>query len=63
MSNNNVTPKKRGRPATGKNPHISARFPENLIEAVDAYADVKGLSRSQAIRKIVEDALASAAKH
>lgn len=51
-----VKPKKRGRPATGKDPLIGARFPETLIEAIDAWAAAseQPLTRSEAIRRLVE---------
>jgi metal-responsive CopG/Arc/MetJ family transcriptional regulator len=49
-----VTPKKRGRPATGRDPHISARLPEPLIAAVEKWADQHEISRSEAFRQLVE---------
>ena len=45
---------KRGRPATGKDPLISARFPEELTTAIDAWATANDTSRSEAIRRLVE---------
>jgi metal-responsive CopG/Arc/MetJ family transcriptional regulator len=55
-----VVPKKRGRgrPATGKDPHIGLRMPSGLIEQVDAWAKYQKTSRSEAIRRLVEQALA-----
>ncbi|MGD9884904.1 MAG: hypothetical protein AB7F22_35680 [Reyranella sp.] len=51
-----VKPKKRGRPATGKDPLIGARFPPALIEAIDAWsaASEQPMTRSEAIRRLVE---------
>ncbi|TAJ91241.1 MAG: ribbon-helix-helix protein, CopG family [Reyranella sp.] len=51
-----VQPKKRGRPATGKDPLVGARFPQDLIDAIDAWAAKAGddVSRSEAIRRLVE---------
>jgi Ribbon-helix-helix protein, copG family len=50
-----VTPKKvRGRPATGKDPHVTARMPNDLIVQVEAWAAANDTSRSEAIRRLVE---------
>jgi hypothetical protein len=50
-----VTPKKaRGRPATGKDPHVTARMPNDLIVQVEAWAVANDASRSEAIRRLVE---------
>jgi hypothetical protein len=50
-----VTPKKtRGRPPTGKDPHITARMPGDLIVQVEAWATANDISRSEAIRRLVE---------
>ncbi len=56
-----VEPKKRGRPATGRDPLVGFRAPPNLQAQIDAYAAREGLRRSEAIRRLVEDALR--AKH
>ena len=53
----NVEPKKRGRPATGKDPHIGARFPKELIAEIDSWAEINGTNRSEAFRLLVEQAL------
>jgi metal-responsive CopG/Arc/MetJ family transcriptional regulator len=50
-------PKKRGRPATGKDPLIAMRLPAYMILAIDTWARDKGLSRSEAIRQMIERAL------
>jgi hypothetical protein len=50
-----VAPKKRrGRPATGKDPHVAARMPTALIGEVEAWAKVNRATRSEAIRRLVE---------
>jgi hypothetical protein len=50
-----VTPKKtRGRPATGRDPHVTARMPSALIVEVEAWAVANDASRSEAIRRLVE---------
>jgi hypothetical protein len=49
-----VTRKKRGRPATGKDPHMSARMPPALIAEVEAWAAANETSRSDAFRRLVE---------
>lgn len=55
----NVTPKKRGRPATGKQPHVSVRMEPGLIDQLDKFlADNPNLrSRSDAIRHIISEFL------
>ena len=49
-------PKKRGRPATGKNPAVVVRFPPKIIDTIDAWAAKAGddVSRSEAVRRLVE---------
>jgi Arc/MetJ-type ribon-helix-helix transcriptional regulator len=50
-----VHPKKRrGRPATGKDPLVSARLPQSVIDQVEEWAATNGASRSEAIRRLVE---------
>src|SRR5438128_2092338 len=50
-----VAPKKRrGRPATGKDPHIAARMPIPLIAEVEAWAAANDTTRSEAFRRLVE---------
>jgi len=50
-----VHPKKRrGRPATGKDPLVSARLPPALVAEVEAWATANAASRSEAIRRLVE---------
>jgi hypothetical protein len=54
-----VLPKRRGRPATGRDPVTAIRLSEDLRAAIDAWArkqdDKPG--RSEAIRRLVERAL------
>jgi hypothetical protein len=50
-----VTPKKRrGRPATGRDPHVTSRMPTELIAEVEAWAMAHDTSRSDAFRRLVE---------
>jgi hypothetical protein len=54
-----VTPKKgRGRPATGRDPHVTSRMPSALIAEVEAWASANLTNRSEAIRRLVELGLA-----
>ena len=46
--------KRRGRPATGKNPQVVVRMPAPLIAAVDAWGTANDTARSEAIRRLVE---------
>jgi hypothetical protein len=46
--------KRRGRPATGKDPQVVVRMPSSLIAAVDAWGEVNETARSEAIRRLVE---------
>jgi Arc/MetJ-type ribon-helix-helix transcriptional regulator len=51
--------KGRGRPATGKDPFVGTRMPQHLIREIDAWAKHNtGASRSEAIRRLIEQALA-----
>jgi hypothetical protein len=52
--------RKRGRPATGKDPMIGLRAPPPLIKEIDAWAAANSIaSRSDAIRRLVEHGLSS----
>jgi hypothetical protein len=58
-----VTPKKRrGRPATGRDPHVTSRMPQPLIDQVEAWASANDATRSEAFRRLVELGLAGAKK-
>jgi hypothetical protein len=48
-----VEPKKRGRPATGRDPLVGVRLPRETITALDAWANAQGISRSEAVRHAV----------
>jgi len=53
---NKVIPKKRrGRPATGKDPITALRLPADLTKAIEAWADNQDdePNRSEAIRRLV----------
>lgn len=57
-----VAPKKRrGRPATGKDPHIAARMPPALIAEVETWAITNDTTRSNAFRRLVEIGLGKTA--
>ena len=51
-----VKQKKRGRPATGVDPLVGVRFPTEQIAAIDGWAKRtgEGVTRSEAIRRLVE---------
>lgn len=53
--------KKRGRPATGRDPVTAIRLPDDLRVRVEAWATKQGdtPSRSEAIRRLIEMGLAS----
>jgi hypothetical protein len=46
--------KKRGRPATGRDPMVSSRIPEDVVSAIDQWAQRNETTRSDAIRRLVE---------
>jgi hypothetical protein len=50
---------KRGRPATGRNPFVGIRLPQTMLDTIEIYRVAEGLeTRSEAIRRLVEQALA-----
>jgi hypothetical protein len=50
-----VNQKKRGRPATGRDPVSAVRLPTDLTAEIDAWAEKHGSdTRSEAIRRLVE---------
>jgi len=51
-----VHQKKSGRPATGRDPAVTIRLPQEILDAVATWATKQGdeLNRSQAIRRLVE---------
>jgi len=60
----NQIPKKRGRPATGNNPAVVVRFSPPVIATIDEWAAKvgEGITRSEAIRRLVELGLAKGGK-
>jgi len=53
-----VIPKKRGRPATGKDPLYGVRIPDALMASIKRWAKANGSpSRSDTIRRLIEQAL------
>jgi Arc/MetJ-type ribon-helix-helix transcriptional regulator len=48
----------RGRPATGRDPMVSSRIPAEIVDEIDQWADENETTRSDAIRQLVEKALA-----
>lgn len=57
MSSIAVKPKKRGRPATGKDPLVGVRFPADLLAEIDTLAAERGMSRSDLIRVLTRNGL------
>jgi Arc/MetJ-type ribon-helix-helix transcriptional regulator len=49
-----VNQKKRGRPATGRDPVSAVRLPVELTASVDKWAEGHKANRSEAIRRLVE---------
>jgi hypothetical protein len=55
-----VIPKKkrgRGRPATGRDPVTTMRLPDDLRVSIDQWATENKMSRSEAIRALIEQGL------
>jgi hypothetical protein len=46
--------RKRGRPATGERPAISARVSKETFAKIESWADQHKVSHSEAIRRLVE---------
>ena len=63
-STKKATPKRRGRPATGKAPTRTLRLTDEFIANVDAWAAVQEdePGRSEAIRRLVELGLKTKSK-
>src|SRR6266478_1712978 len=55
MTNIGKTKKKRGRPATGRDPSITIRIPPDLIAYIDRRASKAQMSRSELIRIMLEE--------
>lgn len=47
-----------GRPATGVTPMVGVRLSDDLRQKVDDYAERNAISRAEAMRRLVEAALA-----
>jgi hypothetical protein len=56
-SSKKVLPKKRGRPATGREPVLAIRLPRDLVSRIDAWAAERAMTRSAAIRRWIEKGL------
>ena len=50
-------PKRRGRPATGKDPLVTARLPQDMIDSLDGRAKTEGATRSEIMRRLIEAGL------
>ena len=50
--------RKRGRPATGRDPLVSVRLPREALDAVEAIAAGEGAARSEVLRRAVVEWLA-----
>lgn len=46
--------KRRGRPATGKEPLVSARLPQAMVDQIGQWAKSNDATRSEAIRCLIE---------
>ena len=57
-----VIPKKRGRPATGRDPVIPVRLPPKMIEQLEELAARRKATRSQVIREFLRKALVKRSK-
>ena len=49
--------RKIGRPATGRDPVIAGRVPADVIAALDAWAAKAGVTRSEAMGRLIEAGL------
>ncbi len=49
-----VHKKRRGRPASGQDPLMSARVPSEVVAAIKAWQTSHGVTGSEAIRRLVE---------
>lgn len=54
---------KRGRPSTiGASQYISVKFPPALVEAVETWAAAASITRSEAMRRLIEAGLRQMSK-
>lgn len=49
--------RKKGRPATGTDPMLAGRVPASLIKAVEVWAAKMDVSKSEAIRRLIQKGL------
>jgi hypothetical protein len=56
------TKKRRGRPATGKDPTFTLRMPQALRKEAQQIADAEGLTLAKAVLKVLEAGLATIKK-
>lgn len=56
-STKKVAPKKRGRPATGKDPLVGVRLSPEMLEAIEDIALENEIPRSEAIRRLIAKGL------
>jgi Ribbon-helix-helix protein, copG family len=47
--------RRRGRPATGRDPMIGLRLPKDEIAKLDKWAKANGYTRSEAIRRLIRE--------
>ena len=52
-----VAPKRRGRPATGADPHFAVRLPREMIGAIDQLAYDEKRSRAEVAREALAEHL------
>jgi len=57
MKSIKVMTKRRGRPATGKDPQVVLRMPAKLIESIESIAASESITKSDAIRRLIEKGL------
>lgn len=57
MAKSILQKKQRGRPPIGVEVSVTARMPPELVEKLEAWAKSRGLTKSQAIRTILAEAV------
>jgi hypothetical protein len=57
-----VAPKERGQPATGRDPPITVRLPQQMIDGLESSAGKNNVSRSEAVRDLIGEHFISAPK-
>ena len=63
MSSIGKTKKKRGRPATGRDPSVTIRLPADLLSWIDREAGSKQTGRSDMIRRLIEESRLGVPEH